>query len=177
MGNNPSQFSKGPDALRRPVEKVSHQDVGKFLKRLQSLLPEGVVASLPTEAEWEYACRAGTTTAYWWGDVFDPAMANTKVGNDKTGMSHVGSNPANPWGLYDMHGNVWEWCADFSRSYKAEAVMCPIGVQPQNGRVIRGGTWRASPSRATSATRGSRYDHDLADYLGFRLVLRAVKPR
>jgi formylglycine-generating enzyme required for sulfatase activity len=177
MGSNSSHFAKGPDAPRLPVESVSHKDVRTFLQKLQSLLPAGVEVGLPTEAEWEYACRAGTHTTYWWGNDFDPAMANTEDKNDKTfddyeGTSPVGHYPANPWGLYDMHGNVWEWCEDSRRSYRAEAVVNPIGSVYENGRVIRGGTWCADPSRASSATRGGRYDHDLAPYVGFRLLLR-----
>jgi formylglycine-generating enzyme required for sulfatase activity len=119
MGDNPSHF-KGN--ARNPVENVSWDDCGKFLTRINDRV-RGLDLRLPSEAEWEYACRAGTTTPFSFGDMITPDQVNYN-GNDpyldlggSKGLYRketvpVGSLPANPWGLYEMHGNVWEWCAD-----------------------------------------------------------------
>jgi formylglycine-generating enzyme required for sulfatase activity len=183
MGNNPSHFKEGADAPQRPVESVSVGDVTAFLKKFQTLLPKGVVADLPTEAEWEYACRAGTQTAYWWGDDFDPARTNVdhtgnKDWNAKEGTTPVNRYPPNPWGLYDMHGNVWEWCADDQRNYTAEAAVNPKGSVDTEARVVRGGSWIDHPDCARSAYRfgwhdGFRYR---ARSQGFRFLLRSSSP-
>lgn len=108
MGDNPSHFRAGPDAPGRPVEQVSWDDIQRFLPRLQAMLPSGCEAALPTEAQWEYAARAGATTRFWWGDAREKNRANWG-GNKKTTTS-VDKFQANPWGLYDMEGNVFEVC-------------------------------------------------------------------
>ena len=117
LNATPSHWPNNPD---RPVEKVSHDDIQKFLTRLNSLqagnIPEGWAYVLPTEAQWEYACRAGTTTAYSWGDSISASDANWNHGNDANQTRDVGLYSANPWGFFDMHGNVWEWTADWVRS-------------------------------------------------------------
>jgi len=181
MGKNPSHFKGGSDGLLRPVEKVSFDNVQRFLAKLSALLPPDVEAVLPTEAQWEFACRAGTTTAYWWGDIFDPEMTNVdqserKGLNTKEGTTPVYRYPPNPWGLYDMHGNVWEWCADSHREYTAVAKVNPMGAVDVEVRAVRGGSWYSSPSRAHSAFRGRRLDSLVRSYQGFRLVLRAKEP-
>ena len=101
MGNNPSSF-KGAD---RPVERVSWNDVQTFLNKLSNHLPAEVCATLPSEQQWEYAARAGTNTPYYTGETITKEQANW--GGDET--TPVRSYPPNPWGLYDMLGNVWEW--------------------------------------------------------------------
>lgn len=156
MGTNPSEYKGG----NRPVEQVSWNDAMEFCRKLG--FKEGKTYRLPTEAEWEYACRAGTTTIFSFGDSVGRLWqygnycdaSNTseyrssvrdKKHNDKYGnTSPVGSFAPNPWGLYDMHGNVWEWCSDwYERGYRSEAVTDPTG--PKNGktRVLRGGCWNS----------------------------------
>lgn len=178
MGDNPSHFKDRPGAAERPVEEVSWQDVQVFLGRLKALLPEGLEPVLPTEAEWEYACRAGSVTAYAWGEAFDPERANVDHGKGALNeTSSVKRYAPNAWGLYDMHGNVWEWCADGKRDYDQNAQADPWGPEgPQDPRVLRGGSWDARPARARSAFRllappGGR-DRDV----GFRLALRSPSP-
>ena len=121
MGKNPSRF-KGPE---RPVENVSWDDVQGFIARLNERVP-GLELRLPTEAEWEYACRAGTQTPFWFGDNITPEQANYdgnypyaggKKGLYREQTVEVKALPANGWGLYQMHGNVWEWCADWFGEY------------------------------------------------------------
>src|SRR5713101_8408415 len=116
MGNNPS-FDKGEQHL--PVASVSWDDCQKFVEKLQD--KDKKPYRLPTEAEWEYACRAGTTTPFHFGETITAAQANYngeevyakgKKGAYRTQTTPVGSFPANPWGLFDMHGNVWQWCQD-----------------------------------------------------------------
>ena len=114
----PSYFAGNPD---RPVEKVSSDDIQVFLSRLNEQqadsLPAGWAYVLPTEAQWEYACRAGSTTAYSWGDTISASDANWDHGNDANQTESVGQYNANTWGFFDMHGNVWEWTADWHGGY------------------------------------------------------------
>ena len=132
MGNNPSS-SKG---IKLPVECVSWDDCQEYIKKLNGMkvAPAGFKFSLPTEAQWEYACRAGTTTAYSFGNTLSSEQAN--FGSE---TKDVGSYPANAWGLYDMHGNVWELCADWYGEYPIGAVTDPMGADRGWNRVIRGG--------------------------------------
>ena len=143
-GENPSSF-KSPD---RPVERVSWDDVQQFLKRINALVP-GLELVLPTEAQWEYACRAGTTTPFSFGGNITPEQVNYNgnypYSDGERGVYRqktvpVASLPANPWGLYEMHGNVWEWCADGHRTYTADGVTDPVGLAGLY-RVLRGGAW------------------------------------
>ena len=95
---------------------------------------------MPTEAQWEYACRAGTTTAYSWGDNITPQLANYNESGFKKTVE-VGSYAANPWGFFDMHGNVWEWTADWRGAYPRNSVIDPRGPNDGSYRVYRGGSW------------------------------------
>jgi formylglycine-generating enzyme required for sulfatase activity len=173
MGVNPSQF-KGPEL---PVEKVSWDDAIAFIQKLNQReldagrLREGIGYSLPTEAQWEYACRAGTTTAYSFGATITPEQANfDDSGLNKT--TDVGSYPANAWGFHDLHGNVWEWTADWRGNYPAGAVSDPAGTETGSKRVIRGGCWKNFGRFMRSAFR-SRYAPDGRSHtLGFRLSLQ-----
>ena len=167
MGKNPSRF-KG-DKL--PVEQVSWRDCQEFVGGLNDLkvTPTGYKFALPTEAQSEYACRAGTTTAFYSGGALNARQANFE---GKT-TSEVGSFPANAWGLRDMHGNVWEWCLDgYSGDYASGAVTDPLGVSPNQSRyVCRGGSWYNKSWFSRSASR-EYYSSDKRDYhLGFRLAL------
>jgi len=170
MGNNPSS-NKG---LNLPVTNVSWNDCQEFIQKLNVLLagtpgaPAGYTFSLPTEAQWEYACRAGTTTAYHFGDTLTQQQANFGSREAK----EVGSYPANAWGLKDMHGNVWEWCLDWYGNYPSGAVTDPTGAERGWLRVIRGGSWYFIARDCRSAFRNSgdpadRFFHDI----GLRLSL------
>ncbi len=121
---------------------------------------------LPTEAEWEYACRAGTTTAYSFGDAFDVKRANNGGITVK-----VRSLPPNPWGLYEMHGNVWEWCQDWYADYPEGSVVDPAGPTTGGGRVLRGGSWVSEAGSLRSACRGRAGPGDRRGGIGFRLAL------
>jgi formylglycine-generating enzyme required for sulfatase activity len=145
MGKNPSYF-KG---AQRPVENVSWDNCQAFIERINALKP-GLDLRLPTEAEWEYACRAGTRTPFWFGENITPEQVNYhgnypyaggKKGKYREETVEVKSLPCNGWGLYQMHGNVWEWCSDWFGDYPTGSVIDPGG--PSNGthRVLRGGGW------------------------------------
>ena len=154
MGNNPSHF-KGDSNL--PVENVSWDDCVAFCEALGK--KDGKTYRLPTEAEWEYACRAGTTTPFHFGDTISVNQANYDgnytYGNGKKGVyrqktTPVGSFPANAWGLFDMHGNVWEWCADWYGPYPEEELKDPQGFDWRRRPCA---AWRflVRPTRGTAA--------------------------
>jgi hypothetical protein len=163
MGDNPSS-SKGEN---NPVENVSWQDVtDKFLKRVNKQHPE-LKLRLPTEAEWENACRAGTSSRYSFGNKIIKKQANFNA----TQIAVVKSYPPNQWGLYEMHGNVWEWCLDWYGSYPSESVIDPQGSETGSFRVLRGGSWFHNGGLCRSACR-SPYDPGNRYYgIGFRLAL------
>ena len=170
MGSNPSKF-KGKNL---PVGKVNWNDAVEFCKALTGKeRKRDWEFALPTEAQWEYACRAGTTKAYSWGNKITPQLANSK----DSGLNNpveVGSYRANPWGFFDMHGNVWEWTADFYGAYPRSSVIDPRGPNKGSNRVIRGGSWGADVVRLRSA---SRYEDDPSDRTirrGFRVALQQV---
>jgi len=165
-GDNPSNF-KG---AKLPVESVSWNDSQEYIKKLNEMkvAPAGFKFSLPTEAQWEYACRAGTTTAYHFGDTLTQQQAN--FGGNVRKTTDVGSYPANAWGLKDMHGNVWEWVQDWFGDYPSGAVTDPTGASSGSFRVIRGGSWGNRAEDCWSALRGSS-DPALSYALGFRLSL------
>jgi formylglycine-generating enzyme required for sulfatase activity len=171
MGKNPSDFRKGANAPQHPVEQVNVEtDVPQFFEKLQALLPAGCVPELPREAQWEYAARAGTQTAYWWGDAPDASRANWD--ENQKGTTPVKRYPANPWGLYDVHGNVWEWCADAWR----ERLDAPNGKEDGKARVVRGGSWFYRPDYARSAYRYRGLVGFRSRGLGFRFLLRSSSP-
>ncbi len=184
MGAEPSEFAaNGEDA---PVESLSWFDAVRFCNRLSELDglepayaidgPEqvrflGLDRSgyrLPSEAEWEYACRAGTQTRYAVGDALSEAQACFSQPAD-SGPVPVGSHPANPWGLFDMHGNVWEWCGDWYGDYPVRATD-PLGPQTGDNRVLRGGSWQHDAQRCMSAYR-SRVQPGMGNgFIGFRIA-------
>jgi len=155
MGENPSYFKGKEDSANRPVEMVSWNDAMDFCKKLSEKTGRNV--RLPTEAEWEYACRAGTTTMFNTGDTITDEQAQIDKWwsgkGEMEGTKPVGSFPANVWGLYDMHGNVWEWVADWFGVYPTGSVTDPQGPAEGQFRVKRGGTWRLNPQFCRSARR------------------------
>ena len=165
MGNNPSQF-KGRDL---PVEQVSWDDAQGFCKKASERT--GLVVRLPTEAEWERACRAGTKTTYYTGDSDADLDRAAWYGKNSGNTTHpAGQKAPNAWGVHDMYGNVWEWCADWFETYKAEAAEDPQGPAQGAARVLRGGSWDNIPRHCRSANRGGYYPDDRNYYFGFRVV-------
>ncbi len=185
MGSNPSSFKDDP---QNPVEQVSWDDVDEFLHKVGELLP-GVEAALPTEAEWEYACRAGAEMAFNWGEGITPAQANyngkfTYADGRPTGEFRAKTVPVksfapNAWGLCQMHGNVWEWCADGMRPYDGEAQDNPrgeTGAAVDAQRVVRGGSWLDVPGWLRAAFRSRKHRSRRDNNRGFRFSLRPTSP-
>jgi formylglycine-generating enzyme required for sulfatase activity len=167
MGSTPSQFP-GAD---RPVEQVSWNDCQAFIERLNAAR-QGTFR-LPTEAEWEYACRAGSPGRFCFGD--DDALLEDYgwyAANSGGQTRPVGQKRPNPWGLHDMHGNVWEWCQDWYDEYREGPAIDPQGARSGliSARVFRGGCWRGGPDFAASAHRGGRGAIYRAGILGLRLA-------
>ncbi len=166
-GESPSKFHFDEE---EPVEKVSWFDVmNRFIPPLNASLPADCRATLPSEAQWEYACRAGTQTVYVWGDQVERDLANIERTLDsQTPVKHF---PANPWGLFDMHGNVREWCLDGKRTYTGD-VIDPLGMVGDGPRVLRGGSRIEGAWFARSACR-EQNDRSREDVCaGFRVALR-----
>ena len=174
MKDNPSDKKCGLDC---PVENVSWKDVNEFIKLLNSKEKTNTYR-LPTEAEWEYAARSGLTTPYFWGDEADCSKAN--YGNSWITDECKGVNPGqtmkvasfskNAWGLYDMHGNVNEWCSDFFGIYPSKEVINPTGPSAGRSRVFRGGSWQDSYFYCRAAYRGHKSPSLSIGAVGFRLV-------
>jgi formylglycine-generating enzyme required for sulfatase activity/lysophospholipase L1-like esterase len=181
MGGNPARFKKdGAEKTAFPVENVSHNDCQLFVEKLRALT--GLPFRLPTEAEWEYAARAGSSTAFWWGESLNGKEANCNGGKPfgtmETGPAvgkpcKVRSYAANPLGLYDTAGNVFEWCADWYGKYDPAQGADPQGPQSGKYRVVRGGSW-GSPANLCRS--GRRVFNDPASPgssigIGLRVVL------
>jgi uncharacterized protein (TIGR02996 family) len=183
MGNNPSRFKRGgkkQDRDRYPVENVTWEAAVAFCAALGTRI--GRVIRLPTEAEWEYACRAGTRTPFHFGSVFNGKQGNCNGMNpyrEKEGPylkrpSVVGSYPPNAWGLCDMHGNVWEWCQDIRREdYENLPAVDPLEEEQNDDRhVIRGGSWSSDGFLCRSAFRGGCAPENIYNLpIGFRVVV------
>lgn len=196
MGENPSRFQ----SPKRPVEQVSFEDVSTFLERLGSRVPD-LSPRLPTEAEWEYACRAGTETATYAGDLdlkgdnnapvlhsiawyggnsgidfdledgVDSSSWKEKQFEHSRACTHdVGLKQPNPWGLYDMLGNVYEWCSDRYGDYREIPVEDPVGPGEGTYRVFRGGSWNSYAQDVRAAYRDGYPPSDRNQSLGFRLA-------
>jgi formylglycine-generating enzyme required for sulfatase activity len=178
MGKNPSHFQGaivGNENADLPVENVSWDEAVEFCKKLSDLPEEkktGRVYRLPTEAEWEYACRAGSKTAYSFDDEEGLLPEYGWFNRNSSRRTHtVGLLEPNAWGLYDLHGNVWEWCSDRYGDYPKGAVSDPSGPKVGSARVNRGGCWSDGAALCESADRnwGTPVDRDSA--LGVRLAL------
>ncbi len=210
VGINPSYYRNGTDGANNggigsvvtneliyPVEMVSWSDATNYCalrtqqERAAGLIPTNYWYRLPTESEWEYVCRAGTTTAFYLGSGLHSGQANFKVrfeydasvGTiDKPsaiylGMtSPVGSYAANPWGLYDMIGNVYEWCQDWYGDYPVGSVIDPKGPASGSLRVFRGGDWNYGAFLCRSASRYYDTGYFGFSFVGFRVVLAQVQP-
>ncbi len=203
MGTNPSYFGgnaynpiRPTTTVKHPVEDVSWDDIAsasecflvKINDQLADQIPAGYRFDLPTEAQWEYACRAGTTTSLNNNTNITVASGTCPnlsvvgwykaISEDKT--HEVGSKVPNAWGLYDMHGNVWEWCKDWYGNYSSDNITDPVGTASGTYRVMRGGSWYDNPQYCRSAGNRITYDPiyggyvkptDKRNFLGFRLVL------
>ena len=171
MGINPSKF-KG---ARNPVENVSWDDAVEFCRKLSAMPEEkkaGRVYRLPTEAEWEYACRAGSETAYSFGNDEELGEYAWYEGNSAERPHPVGQKKPNAWGLYDMHGNVWEWCNDRYGDYPKGAASDPTGANEGSDRVIRGGCWYNKAAGGCRSVRRDLYaPGNTYNSLGFRVAL------
>ncbi|MBX3727975.1 MAG: formylglycine-generating enzyme family protein [Candidatus Sumerlaeia bacterium] len=172
-----------------PVVCIHWDDIMAFCAWASAVL--GAPVRLPTEAEWEYACRAGTATAYWWGDDVADGFGRANLADASArraipawdppdvpwddGFPHtspVGAFAPNPWGLYDMHGNVWEWCADwYGGPHAGGTIIDPVGAIDGEYRVRRGGSWYRGPGTARSANRGRSRADFRVNNRGFRIVI------
>jgi formylglycine-generating enzyme required for sulfatase activity len=193
MGNNPSgiSFEGGPQERLKgvphtgdfPVDSVTWDDAVEFCEKLSELIGErnaGRVYRLPTEAEWEYACRAGTTTAFAFGPAAGGKDLNCNgelpYGDAPAGpylkrTAKVGSYRPNAFGLYDMHGNVFEWCQDWFGPYGAGPLKSPAGPENGDQRVLRGGAWNSAAAQCRSASRNRGLAALSREYIGFRVVM------
>ena len=187
METNPASFSEYPDSPTRPVERVSWNDANAFCASLTNYLsaqiPDGFTGfGLPTEAQWEYACRAGTTSSLNNGTNITVSSGNCSnlnilawYSSSSGGKTHaVGQKQPNAWGLYDMHGNLWEWCRDrYGKTYYADCGDCsdPEGPNTGSNRIIRGGGWSVYPLYCRSATRGGNSSTYTHGSIGFRVIL------
>jgi formylglycine-generating enzyme required for sulfatase activity/serine/threonine protein kinase len=180
MGANPSQFK----APKNPVESVAWDDAIAFCDKLNALvkthLPTDMRVQLPTEAQWERACRAGSTTPFHTGATIDSAAANFngreaygsgKKGLDRRQTTPTGSFEPNAFGLYDMHGNVWEWCADWYGAYVPAPAVDPTGPPAGTERVLRGGAWTNIAENCRSACRNHATPGTRLPYIGFRIAI------
>ena len=180
MGSNPSSFCGNK---RLPVDSVSWNMCRTFVAKVAEAARGqfGGEARFPTEAEWEYACRAGTTTAFSWGSSLYGDKANcdgsgpygtTRKGTDLGKTTPAGCYDANAWGFLDMHGNIWEWCADWYGDYGGDAED-PVGPSQGRYRVLRGGCWNLYARNCRAAIRNWFKPDFRNPYCGFRLSCSA----
>jgi formylglycine-generating enzyme required for sulfatase activity len=175
LNPTPSKF----EGVNLPVEQISWDEAVEFCQRLSA--KTGRAYRLPSEAQWEYACRAGTTTPFVFGNTLNPDLANYAYNNEPKGIyrettTPVGTFPANIVGLYDMHGNVWEWCEDYWHSdYKSAPTdgssWLEKGPKSSATRVLRGGSWLFDPGWCRSAFRHNDAVGQRFDYIGFRVCI------
>lgn len=176
MEGNPSDFTASQE---NPVDSISWDDCQQFISKANALLPDTFNLRLPTEAEWEYACRANSQTVFSWGDSLnteqanydgDYPYANGEKGEYRKQTVEVLSFSTNSWGLYQMHGNVWEWCAGWYGDYPVKAVFNPLGASNGPCWVLRGGSWFNDGHHLRSAFRRASEPANRAHSIGFRLA-------
>ncbi len=177
-GKNPSFFHKLPGGTTEfPIESVTWFDAEKFCQKLSQLADETLAERtyrLPTEAEWEYACRAGTSTPFWCGNELSGKEGHCKTGGMGQGHPYiVGRSTANPWGLYDMHGNVDEWCSDWYHEYYYfdSPGNDPAGPTKGDKKIVRGGNWADLPVDCRSASRRAMSPNQTYNTVGIRVVM------
>jgi formylglycine-generating enzyme required for sulfatase activity len=179
IGKNPSQFT---NELSRPVEKVNYFEAAVYCmevtkrERDAGRLPPNYEYRLPSEAEWEYACRAGTTNFFSFGDAAEvQADQYAWTTENSAGTTHpVGQKHPNPWGLHDIHGNVWEWVRDWYGNYPDADVQDPTGPPQGKFKVFRGGGWNNDVDFARSANRFGMEPTKGIHFVGFRIALSQV---
>jgi formylglycine-generating enzyme required for sulfatase activity len=155
------------------VDNVRWTDAREFINRL-NLLEKTNKYRLPTEAQWEYACRAGSTTAFANGDISDVECQDPVLNEIGwyciEGPRPVGRKKPNAWGLHDMHGNVWEWCRDGYRDYTNESLVDPVVESDDRYRIYRGGSWYDAAAACRSAQRGWEHPESYNTHIGFRVI-------
>ncbi len=180
-GRNPSHYVGDSN---RPVEKVTFFDASNYcakvtqLERAAGRLPSDLEYRLPTEAEWEYACRAGATNLFNFGDDKEVADQYAWTAENCEATTHpVGQKKPNAWGLYDTHGNVWEWCLDWFEPYPAKAVTDPAGPATSKYKVFKGGGWNQDVDYARASSRFMMSASNGIHFVGFRLLLGPPAPQ
>ncbi len=175
MGRNPSHFTNGLD---HPVEKVSFLEASNYCaavtqrERTAGRLPDGFVYRLPYESEWEYACRAGSSAAFGFGDSADAAGDFAWTGENAEQRTHaVGQKQPNAWGLHDTHGNVWEWCLDWFAPYPAAPLTDPTGPVSGKYKLFKGGGWNQDAQFGKASSRFMMSPSNGIHFVGFRIVL------
>ncbi|MBI3831829.1 MAG: formylglycine-generating enzyme family protein [Planctomycetes bacterium] len=172
IGSNPSYIKGQP----LPISNVSWDDTQEFFKKLTAQTKQSI--RLPTEAEWEYSCRAGTRTKYYSGDTeADLARVAWHGVNSKETAQPVGQKEPSVFGLFDMHGNLWEWCQDWYEEdyYSHSPAQDPQGLTQGNYRVLRGGSWHYDPGSCRAAYRFKHPPNERMSYYGFRVRMNASK--
>ncbi len=180
VGRNPSHFTGDSN---RPVEKITFFEATAYCsaitqrERAAGRLPPDYEYRLPSEAEWEYACRAGTTNLFSFGDDVKTADQVAWTAENSDATTHpVGQKQPNPWGLHDMHGNVWEWCQDWFEAYPAAPLTDPTGPATSKFKLFRGGGWNQDIEYARSANRFMMSPSNGIHFVGFRIALGHKRP-
>lgn len=180
MGRNPSHFTGDSN---RPVEKVTFFDASNYCatvtqrERKAGRLPAGYEYRLPSEGEWEYACRAGATNLYSFGDDAGVAEQFAWTAENSDAATHpVGLKRPNAWGLYDTHGNIWEWCSDWFEAYPAAPLTDPVGPATSKYKLFKGGGWNQDLEYGRASSRFMMSPSNGIHFVGFRLALGPPLP-